>query len=218
MNDIPILIPIKERSERCPQKNKYLLPFTARYLEQQNRLSSAWVISDSPALLELASSLNMRTFLEKPVPKQNERTACWTFLQQHNAPEFLLCPVTQPFRSKELINEMEDAYQKHGNIDFVTAMTVMPDREQFYVHQLEDRYTFKIHSECRMGATCGNVHMVDGSLYLIRTSFLNEIVHLDDPTSAFWNARFNCVMNRAPFMDIDTEDDLYKFNFLKNYF
>jgi pseudaminic acid cytidylyltransferase len=218
MNDIPILIPIKEHSERCPQKNKHLLPFTAKYLEQQGRLSSAWVISESTALLELAQSLNFKTFLEKPLPGQTERTACWSFLQLHYSPEFLLCPVTQPFRSKDLITDMEDIYYHQHDIDFITAINIVPDRSQFYVQQKEDRYVFNMFSECRMGATCKNVTMVDGSLYLIRTSFLNGIVHSEDPTSAFWNARFNCVINKAPFMDIDTEDDLYKFNYLSTYF
>ena len=218
MNEIPILIPIKEHSERCPHKNRYLLPFTAKYLEQQNRLSSAWVISDSPELLDLASSLNINTFLETPVPGQNERTACWKFLQTHYSPEFFLCPVTQPFRSKDLLEEMELSYLDRNDADFITAMTITPDRQQFYVEPADRHYLFEFHSECRMGATCRNVYMVDGSLYLIRTSFLERIVHLKDSTSAFWNARFSCIINKAPFMDIDTEDDLYKFNFLENYF
>src|ERR1700753_1452220 len=114
MSNIPVLIPIKEHSERCPEKNRHLLPFTIKYLQQQNRLSSVWVISDSPALLELASSLQVKTFLEVRIPGQNERTACWSFLQVHNYPEFILCPATQPFRSEDLIDEMECAYKNRS--------------------------------------------------------------------------------------------------------
>lgn len=219
MTNTPILIPIKEHSERCPNKNRYLLPYTAKYLKDQQRLSSAWVISESDALLDLACSLGLNVFKETRVDGQDEKLSCWKFLQEHVNNKIILCPVTQPFRSAGLIAEIETVYEAdHNQLDFITAITKVPDRQQFYVDEREHIFTFKTFSKNRKGATCQEVNMIDGSLYLIKASFLEKVVKSPDPTSTFWNGNFNCVLNSAPFIDIDTEDDLLKFEFLKAYF
>ena len=58
---IPVLIPVKEYSERCNKKNYALLPYTAKWLHAQDLADSAWVITDSTGLMELAESLNKLT-------------------------------------------------------------------------------------------------------------------------------------------------------------
>lgn len=40
MNNIPILIPVKGISRRCPGKNRKLLPYTADYLLRQNLIKN----------------------------------------------------------------------------------------------------------------------------------------------------------------------------------
>ena len=50
MNNIPILIPVKGISRRCPGKNRKLLPYTADYLLRQNLIKNAVVISDDQEL------------------------------------------------------------------------------------------------------------------------------------------------------------------------
>ena len=60
--------------------------------------------------------------------------------------------------------------------------------------------------------------MIDGVLYLIKTSFLKTVINSENANETFWNGRFTCVENEAPFMDIDTRDDMNKFQFLKKYF
>jgi pseudaminic acid cytidylyltransferase len=60
--------------------------------------------------------------------------------------------------------------------------------------------------------------MIDGALYLIKTSFLKTVIKSKDQNETFWNGKFTCIENEVPFMDIDTEYDMQKFDFLREYF
>jgi pseudaminic acid cytidylyltransferase len=60
--------------------------------------------------------------------------------------------------------------------------------------------------------------MIDGVLYLIRTSFLKSIINAVNSNETFWQGKFTCIKNETPFMDIDTQDDIRQFDFLKQYF
>lgn len=51
-------------------------------------------------------------------------------------------------------------------------------------------------------------------MYLIKRSFLEDVVSSKDTNAAFWGGRFSCVKNQAPFLDIDTLEDLEKFRFI----
>ncbi|MBL1408200.1 glycosyltransferase family protein [Sphingobacterium faecale] len=216
---IPVLIPIKEISERCPQKNEYLLKYTLEYLEKTNRLNATWVISDSEKLLSLAQKRGAKVFKETVVIGQNEKHACWKFLQNSFFERIFICPVTQPFRDFSLLKKTEDLYDREKvNIDFVTSVTLVPDREQFYVNIDKSECSFKLTKENRLGATCMNTYMIDGALYLINSNFLEECVNSEHCTNHFWNGRFAGAINNAPFIDIDTEDDLNKFKYLEKYF
>jgi len=46
--------------------------------------------------------------------------------------------------------------------------------------------------------------MIDGAAYLIRKSFINRVNNNED----FWNGNFKTVLNKAPFLDIDTLEDI----------
>ena len=60
--------------------------------------------------------------------------------------------------------------------------------------------------------------MVDGAFYLIKTEFIQKVALSDNSNATFWNGRFQCVKNNTPFMDIDTVEDMKKFEYLKFYF
>lgn len=80
MNNIPILIPIKGFSKRCPDKNKKLLPFTVKFLKEANCIDNAIVISDSTELLNLAKSYGLYTCLEVREEGQDELVSCYHFI------------------------------------------------------------------------------------------------------------------------------------------
>ncbi len=220
MSKLPILIPIKKKSRRCPGKNKILLPFTAHYLKQQKIIRNAVVISDSPELLNFATSLGfISTFLEVRTSTQDELTSCCNFTKSTAIKEFVLLPVTHPFRDNDLISKCYNLYLKEKeHIDFITSFTEINNREQFYL-KISDNNPFFLKEQInRKGNLCKNTPMIDGSIYLIKSSFIEKVACSKDPNAAFWGGNFKCVKNIAPFMDIDTISDLDSFNFLRDFF
>ena len=59
--------------------------------------------------------------------------------------------------------------------------------------------------------------MIDGAIYLIKTSFIKNVVKSGSTNSTFWNGRFRCIKNNAPFMDVDTTNDMENIKLLKFY-
>lgn len=60
--------------------------------------------------------------------------------------------------------------------------------------------------------------MIDGSLYLIKTSFLERVIQSENTNETFWNGKFQVIINDAPFIDIDTFQDMERFKYiLKTY-
>ena len=216
MSDIPIIVPVKSISLRCPFKNYFLLPYTLDYLKAEGR-KNVWVVSDTEDLLKMAENYGYKTFLETRSDGQDELTSCWSFLQNTNFENFILCPVTHPFKSNGLINEMEDIMSKNDKtLDFIATSNTISDREQYFIEQKEEvEYQFKKTLNNRKGKfSKPSQTIIDGSMYLIKTSFLNMVVLSDDTNAAFWNGRFSCVKNIAPFLDIDSPEDLEKFKFI----
>ena len=214
---IPVLIPVKEYSERCNKKNYALLPYTAKWLHAQDLADSAWVITDSTGLMELAESLNLKAHLENREPGQDELTSCWNFAEQNNIALFYLCPTTQPFRSRHLLQQMNELFIKEmESWDFITTVSAVQERSLYFVERKGKGYGFRHFSKTRKGSDCSTEYMIDGVLYLIKTSFLKTVINSENANETFWNGRFTCVENEAPFMDIDTRDDMNKFQFLKN--
>lgn len=217
--EIPILIPVKEYSERCKKKNYALLPYTANWLHAQGMADNAFVIADSPGLMELAESLHLNAYLERREPGQDELTSCRNFAEQNNIELFYLCPATQPFRSSKLLQQMKDIFeQEEERLDFITTVSAVQDRSLFFVEKQESGFGFKHFSKTRKGSDCNSEYMIDGVLYLIRTSFLKQVINAENANEAFWKGNFTCIENEAPFMDIDTRGDMDKFQFLQTYF
>lgn len=218
-NNLPILIPVKGHSERCHRKNYRLLPYTASYLYGLGLQDRACVITDAEDLQRLAFSLGLKVHLETRHPRQDELTSCWNYAVAQHLGAFFLCPVTQPFRGHLLIPRMQALYEgAGGDWDFLTTISAMPDRRQFFVRRTAGEYQFVHESKNRKGCDCPGVYMIDGALYLIKTSFLQQVMVAKDANEAFWRGRFTCVENEAPFMDIDTVEDMQRFEFLMKYF
>jgi len=217
--NIPVLIPIKHFSKRCPDKNKALLPYTIRFLEQVGKLENAVVITDSYDLLELALTYQVNAHYETREPDQDEFVSCWNYLNGKAYSSFFLCPVTQPFRSSNLIMEMEQQYEAgKDNLDFICSITSIPNREIFHVVEKGSSFSFKKKSKIRKGVNCEPHLMIDGALYLINTDFLSKVIHSKNTNTAFWSGRFTCAVNTASFIDIDTKADMSKFEFLSSFF
>ncbi|WP_034575460.1 MULTISPECIES: hypothetical protein [Capnocytophaga] len=213
-NKYPILIPIKGNSIRCPNKNKILLPYTVTYLKKINRLENAVVITDNIKLGEYAESLGIKTYFEVCKEDQDELISCDNFVKnvKINEEYFFLMPVTHPFRTLELCNLFEKEREKYIGIDFIVSSNIVTDRSNFFVDSNKN-FSF-LYSKRRMGKYCKQIHMVEGSLYLINKHFLSRIVQRNDSNYYFWEGNFRCVINEAPFIDIDTMDDLRRFNFI----
>jgi len=218
-NNVPVLIPIKHFSQRCPDKNRVLLPYTIQFLERVGKLENAVVITDSYELMELALSFKINTHYETRDPNQDEFVSCSNYLAGKEYSKFFLCPVTQPFRSSNLVMEMEQKYQdRKDSLDFVCSVTSMPNRDIFHVVEKDFVFSFKKKSKIRKGANCEPHLMIDGALYLINTHFLSKVIQSKNTNAAFWSGRFTCALNTASFIDIDTKADMSKFEFLHSFF
>ena len=216
---VPILIPVKGYSERCNRKNNALLPYTAKYIHANNMADVTTVITDSIELIELAESLGLNSFLEVREPLQDELISCWNFAEANGIGLFFLCPATQPFKSDNLLHQMKQLFEKeHREINFITTVSTVQDRRLFFMEKKRSSYHFKQESKNRKGNNCPVEYMIDGVLYLIKTSFLKTVINSADANETFWKGNFTCVKNEAPFLDIDTMDDMAQFEFLRQYF
>lgn len=219
MNNIPILIPVKGISRRCPGKNRELLPFTADYLLRQNLIKDAIIISDDKELGDFASTLGFKINVEIRKEGQDELSSCFNFIKNSDYEGFILLPVTQPFRETGLIRKCCSLYAEvKDELDFVTSFVEIPDRERFYLEFAGSVPAFRHKDMKRKGVLCETIPMIDGAIYLIKSAFIREVAMSEDPNRAFWTGRFRCIKNNVPFMDIDTSDDMAKFQFLKEYF
>lgn len=216
IDNLPVFIPVKKTSIRCPGKNQVLLPHTLTYLQKEG-FKNIWVISDSDELLSLGEQYKVNTFKECLNVAQDELQSCWNLLKNKGYKHFVLCPVTHPFRSKGLIEKMVKSLNKRfDQVDFLTTCNLYQDRSQFIVNEVEDQlFCFKNTYSNRKGMLTVRNIMVDGALYLIKKSYLRDVIKSSDTNKAFWAGRFSCVRNYAPFLDIDTMDDLDNF---KNFY
>lgn len=125
-NQYSILIPIKEQSNRCPNKNKELLPFTINYLKTIQRLNSTIVITDCKELERYAVSFGLETHLEVREHTQDELLSCYNFLKntKMEIDYFFLMPATHPLRDINLISLFEEK-NMDKNIDFLVSYVLL---------------------------------------------------------------------------------------------
>ena len=65
----------------------------------------------------------------------------------------------------------------------------------------------------RKGCMCKEMKMLDGSLYCIRMSFMDNVVKTADINASFWAGNFVAIKNDVDFfIDIDTKTDMRKFS------
>jgi pseudaminic acid cytidylyltransferase len=216
---IPILIPVKQQSVRCPGKNYDLLPFTARFIYNAGLEEYAIVITDSRELSQFASKLGLKTYLEVRHQTQDELTSCKNYIEQNTIEYFFLCPVTQPLRDTGLFELFMTKFKHRDKAwDFMTTITKIQDRSIFHLKQQDNRFVFEEESRNRKGNLCNQKYMIDGALYLIKSDFLKTVLGSPDPNHSFWNGDFLCIENEAPFLDIDTKEDMSRFKFFEKYF
>lgn len=217
-NDIPILIPIKGVSKRCPDKNRDLLPFTIKLLKYIQCLKHCVVISDCVDLLLLAKKYNLKTHLEIRDDNQDELMSCYNYIKEYDSKAFFLLPVTQPFRNRNLLKRCYLSYlESIDEVDFITSFTETANRERFHLVVENDIYAFKYKNKTKRGEFCSSIRMIDGAAYLIKSSFIEKIAASGNTNKAFWKGRFKCVENQAPFMDVDTVYDMENIELLKFY-
>lgn len=197
---INILIPAKYESVRCPNKNLKLLKYTSDWLIKENRFNDAIVIYDDDRIKEYAESLGFKTIKELH-PKTGDIVACYECAKQLNLNVYFEFPLTQPFRHHGILKEMEDELK---NYDFVTTYQKVQDRSIFYVNS---QFKFITKSKERKGSLCHEYNMLDGAVYLIKTEWVKDNLE----NNKFWKGNFNCVLNHSIFLDIDTKEDLNKF-------
>lgn len=202
-----ILIPAKAESLRCPRKNFILLPFISDWLKVEGRHQDAIVIYDSNEMKQLAESLGLHTFQEV-CPNNGDEAAAYDCANVLQLDSFIRLPLTQPLRSHNLLSDMEKQFT---NINLVVSVQRIPDRRLF---QIDKDGKFIVESKERKGCMCNECLMIDGAAYLCKTDWAKR----STSNQYFWKEPFKYAINHAPFLDIDTEEDLNKFKTLKQMF
>ena len=202
-------ITVKGNSVRCPRKNHTLLPYVLDYATD---LYDVVVITDDNELADIALQHGAIVHFDKSVHKISEFHAIYDFLSEvgklDTDEDFVLLPVTQPFRTTETMLEVMDC--DITDYDIVTTYTKVSNRGIFLLN--EDN-TFKYDSFNRKGCMCPTEKMADGAMYRMRNSFLKRIVEAKDTNHEFWHSRIKFVENTHPiFLDVDEPRDLELFN------
>lgn len=206
-------ITVKGNSVRCPRKNHTLLPYVLSYARE---LFDVIVITDDDELESIAKEYGVRVYRDKNTHKISELHAIYGYLKEHDVlnidEEFVLLPVTQPFRTEKTIKEVMEYDMSF--CDVVTTYTKVSNRGIFI---LDDKDMFKYESYNRKGCMCNVEKMADGSMYKLRNSFLKYVVESEDTNHAFWHGKMKFVENTHPiFLDVDEPKDLELFNFITN--
>lgn len=199
MMSIPILIPAKGKSVRCPRKNEALLKYAARWLTEEQRRRTV-VISDSDMMLRYAEVLGFETFYSSIDYCELAAMTAWC-ASNPQAEEVIYLPLTQPLRERALISRIES---KESERAFTVSVSPYKDRTLFRMGE----GGFFAPSKERKGRYCTIYDHVDGAIYKIKTEFLRQVAASENSNAAFWGAEFDTVENNMPFLDIDTPDDL----------
>lgn len=202
-----ILIPAKSKSVRCPRKNFTLLPFVAEWIRNEGvDLNNVVVICDNEEMGKLARENGLKVFYEIS-PMSGDIIAVRDCAITLGLKDFIWLPLTSPLRSHGLLAEMEQAFD---NINLVVTIQKIHNRSLFYVNEKG----FETESYERKGCMCDEKLMIDGAAYMCNTEWLKNV----EGNNGFWREPFKCVTNHAPFLDIDTEEDMLKFQNLKEFF
>lgn len=205
-------ITVKGTSVRCPRKNHALLPYVLAYARE---LFDVVVITDDDELEGIAKEYGVEVYKDRNTHKISEFHAIYGYLAEQGKldkdDDFVILPVTQPFRNKKTMFEVRDCDMT--DYDVVTTYTKVSNRGIFMLNEDD---TFKVNSYNRKGCMCPTEKMADGAMYRMRNSFLKRIVEAKDTNHEFWHSRIKFVENTHPiFLDVDEPRDLQLFNIIR---
>ena len=207
---IPILIPIKEHSKRCPNKNKTLLPFTLNWLKSIGRINDAVVITDSDTFIDITKNYKISDYhVEKRDENQDELTSLYKYAFEKGIDKFIFLPVTQPLREKDLISRMLEFGL--SECDMVMSYGINQDRSIYEI----DGEKIKIEGE-KKGCMCQEKMAADGACYYLSKDFITKVVQSESPNKTFWGGNIKFILNNMPQLDIDNEIDIKRLNNLVN--
>lgn len=201
-----ILICVKDKSKRCPNKNHNLIRFTIDYLIKTNYIDKTTIITDSVFICNIANHYNIDIYKENS-NEDSEFLSAYKYIKEHNEiDEIILLPVTQPSRNINLLKEVID--YDISNYDFITSKVKINDRSIFY---LDEHDKFIVNSNNRKGCMCKDQFMIDGAIYRIKTSFLKNVINSLDSNECFWSGKFITIYNDSKFFDIDNSNEYIDF-------
>ena len=208
----PIIVPIKKKSVRLPNKNKHLIKYTLQYLEQYGK-ENVFILTDDEEINEKYK--NDYQIIEDKGNNNDLLDAINNCAKKINS-EYVFCLcVTNPFRENGLLFKMMDkCYEYNNELPFITTKTIVPNRKIFLIDE-NDKFIYKS-PKGRKGKYVKSNYMIDGAAYLFKTSFLNDICISKTPNKTLWESNFKTVLNNVPFIDIDTQKDMNDFLFYIN--
>lgn len=214
LSSIPIFMPFKENSIRLPNKNFILYPYVHKYLYNCNIIKNLYVISKSDKVKDYVINYDTNVqFIKEDEKSNSDLEACYYAAKELGYEWFVLLPLTQPYRSDDIIIKLLSLDYENSNFDFITTYQIIKNRDIFYIKEGIIKYTFENESYERKGCLCEDKKMIDGSAYLIRTSFLDKIIKMNGSINHnFWNGNFYAIKHDIDFfIDIDDKEDLDKY-------
>ena len=212
-----IVIPFKETSNRCPNKNFILFPFALKWLEDEgvNLKEDVHVISKSKKVEQIAIDAKVN-FMHEPETSSSDIDAITYAMDKLDSKYAVFFPLTQPLKANGILATIEDILKQTAR-DFVTTYQYITDRSLFY---LNEDMEFLNQSKNRKGCLCKEMKMLDGAIYGVKKEFMDRVLKSDDINAAFWAGNFIAIKNDVDFfIDIDTKTDMRKFSQLSaNYF
>lgn len=217
----PIILPFKEHSVRCPDKNFILYNATIEWLMKEGiSPSDVYVVTRSSTVIDFVHRKSRSFEFPVIVLRENEDATCDIDSSAYaalglNCKAYYMLSLASPFRSSGLLKSMSSMLSDNfDSYDFVTTYQNVTDRSLFYI---DEKGQFKRESNHRRGSMCPEERMLDGSAYLIKTDFAKELISKDTDTvnQLFWSGKFGCVKNSTHFfIDVDTPDDMLRYKLL----
>lgn len=217
----PIILPFKEKSVRCPDKNFILYTATIEWLMREGiSPNDVYVVTKSSVVIDFVHRESRSFGFPVNVLRESDKSTCDLDSSAYaalglNCKAYYMLSLSSPFRSSGLLKSMASMLSDNfDTYDFVTTYETVTDRSLFYI---DEKGQFKRESRHRRGSMCPVERMLDGSAYLIKTDFAKEFISGDTNTvnHSFWSGKFGCVKNYTHFfIDVDTPDDMLRYKLL----
>lgn len=195
---IPIFILCNKESKEIPERSKKLLPYTLRYIiSEVRRITNVYLITD-----DIDITLDYPEFKSVLLPESIDDISDLAYaLTTVKCREFIWISLTHPLRSWGLLRRlMKDKSTKTFIVDSYTDI----DRSIFEINKGK----FKIPNISRDGVLCPKKTYVGGSIFRCNSEFIKRVSKLENPCKEFWNSPFTTIEQGAPFIEINTGEDL----------